>query len=188
MITPCGAAFYMCITTFYIFIATFCTRKQIHRRAPAGGRLVLAVVGVAVLLQLLSTVSAAKPRPFRDATANVWTEGKPNVQSGPEMAAGPDGSLWVLGGDGSDGCSNRGIHGLFKLELDTKEWPTISKIIEPSAKPCRMEHVMVFVGSDLYMFGGLIAAHAHSQTTLRASRKILILNPESINLCLCTAA
>jgi hypothetical protein len=38
-LVTCGAAFYMCI-------ASFCTRKQIHRRAPVGGRLVLAVVAV----------------------------------------------------------------------------------------------------------------------------------------------
>jgi hypothetical protein len=154
-LVTCGAAFYMCI-------ATFCTRKQIHRRAPAGGRLVLAVVAVAMLLPLLSTVGAAKLRPFRDATSNAWAEGKPSRRFGHAMAAGPDGSLWVLGGFFTDS----GAHDLFKLDLDTKEW----HVVEPqgSVKPsvlwstrdgitsfrARWYHGMVFVGSDLYVFGG----------------------------------
>jgi hypothetical protein len=158
-LVTCGAAFYMCI-------ASFCTRKQIHRRAPAGGRLVLAVVEVAVLLQLLSTVGAAKLRPFRDATANMWAEGKPSGRQDPAMAAGPDESLWVFGGGYPTKMSD-----LFKLDLDTKEW----HIIEPrgSVKPsARIMHRMVSVGIDLYVFGGSIRVGMHSNALFRFSTTV----------------
>jgi hypothetical protein len=142
-----------CCAGFYICIATFCTRKQIHRRAPPGGRLVLAVVAVAVLIQLLSTVGAAKPRPFRDVNV-MWAEGKLSVRRSHAMAAGPDGSIYGFGGQilvsGTAATSD-----LFQLDLDTKEW----RIIEPQGmvKPSRRwGHGMVAVGSDLYVFGGEI--------------------------------
>jgi hypothetical protein len=156
-----------CCAAFYICISTFCTRKQIHRRAPAGGRLVLAVVAVAVLIQLLSTVGAAKPRPFRDVTVQVWAEGKPSVRARHAMAAGPDGSLYGLGGyDGEDYKND-----LFKLDLDTKEW----RIIEPQGlvKPrARENHVMVAVGSDLYVFGGRTGAGMYSNELFRFSTTV----------------
>ena len=135
---------------FYICITSFCTRKQIHRRAPPFGRLVLAVLAVTVLQQLLITVGAAKSRPFRDATSNVWAEGKPISRELHAMAAGPDGSLYVFGGDT---YPSAGDNDLFKLDLDTKEWHVISPrgSVRPSA---RWSHGMVAVGSDLYVFGG----------------------------------
>ncbi len=139
-----GAAFYMCI-------ASFCTRKQIHRRAPAGGRLVLAVVAVSMMFQLLSTVGASKQRPFRDATANMWAEGKPTSQWGvPAMAAGQDGSLYVL--EDTKNTDNVLESKLLKLDLDTKKWHAI----EPrgSVRPSVDMRYMVAVGSDLYVFGG----------------------------------
>jgi hypothetical protein len=142
-LVTCGAAFYMCI-------ASFCTRKQIHRRAPPGGRLVLAVVAVVVLLQLLSTVGAAKLRPFRDVTSNVWAEGKPRGGRGPVMAAGPDGSLYVFAGHVLGGP--QGSNDLFKLDLDTKEWHSIKP--RGSVKLNAQEGLtMVAVGSDLYVIG-----------------------------------
>jgi hypothetical protein len=117
-----------CCASFYMCIAIICTRKQIHRRAPPGGRLVFSFLAVSVLLQLLSsTVGAAKPRPLRDATSNVWAEGKPNVISGHTMAAGPDGSLWVFGGILLDQTP---VNDLFKLDLDTKEWGATSTCLE----------------------------------------------------------
>jgi N-acetylneuraminic acid mutarotase len=138
-----------CCAVFYMCIASFCTRKQIHWRAPPGGHLVLAVVSVPVLL---STVDAVKMRPFRDATANMWAKGKPSGSYSYRMAAGPDGSLYVLGGglDQKDGD-------LFKLDPDTKEWHIIEPLSQPQGfvKPsARFDHGMVAVGSDLYVFGG----------------------------------
>jgi hypothetical protein len=143
-LVTCDAAFYMCI-------ASFCTRKQIHRRAPAGGRLVLAVVAVAVLLQLLSTVGAAKSRSFRDATANMWAEGKPTSPLAvPAMAAGQDGSLYVL--EDTKNADNVLESKLLKLDLDTKKWQTIEPrgSLRPSVDMC----CMVAVGNHLYVFGG----------------------------------
>jgi N-acetylneuraminic acid mutarotase len=100
-----------------------------------------------VLLQQLSTVGAAKLRPFRDATANMWAEGKPSVNHA--MVASPDGSLYVFGGESLDDGGND----LFKLDLDTKEWNIIQPqgLLRPST---RSDHAMVAVGSDLYVFGG----------------------------------
>ena len=150
----CGAwMLEACCAVFYIIniicIASFCTRMQIFRRTPPGGRFVLAVLAVAMLLQLLSTVGAAKPRPFRDATSNVWAEGKPIARFAHAMAAGPDGSLYVFGGDEIGGMGND----LFKLDLETNEWNIIEPrgLVKPSA---RFKHGMVSVGSDLYVFGG----------------------------------
>ena len=131
----------------------------------------------AVLLQLLGTVGAAKLRPFRDATANMWAEGKPSGRQHPAMAAGPDESLWVFGGE-SGGTSVGGIPGnplktndLFKLDLDTKEW----HIIEPrgSVKPsARILHRMVSVGIDLYVFGGRIRVGMYSNELFRFSTTV----------------
>ena len=144
-----------CCASFYMCIAIVCTCKQIHRPAPPGGRLVFSFLAVSVLLHLLSsTVGAAKPRHFRDATASVWAEGNPQSTSGHAMAAGPDGSLWVFGGIiSSPQVAGTFVNDLFKLDLDTKEW----HLIEPrgSVKPsARSGHSMVSVGSDLYVFGG----------------------------------
>jgi hypothetical protein len=146
----CGAwTLVACCAVFYICIASFCTRTQIHRRTPPGGRFLLAVLAIAMLLQLLSTVGAGKPRTFRDATSSVWAEGKPSGRTSHAMAAGPDGSLYVFGGDEIGGMGND----LFKLDLDTNEWNIIEPrgLVKPSA---RIKHGMVSVGSDLYVFGG----------------------------------
>ena len=156
-LVSCGAAFHICI-------ASFCTRKQIHRRAPAVGRLVLAVVEVGVLPQLLSTVGAAKLRPFRDATANMWADGKPTgLSSGiSAMAAGQDGSLYVLAD--TTNTDNVMESNLFKIDVDIKEWNKI----EPrgSVRPSVAMHSMAAVGSDLYVFGGKLA---RSNTLFRFS-------------------
>jgi hypothetical protein len=177
-----------CCAAFYVYITTFCTRKQIHWRAPAGGRLMLAVVAVVVLLQLVSTVGAAKLRPFRDP--NSWAEGMPSYREGPAMTAGPDGSLYVFGGlTYQRGKSNE----LFKLDLDNKEW----HIIEPrgSVKPsARENHRMVSVGSDLYVFGGYTqtgeqgrCAAGHRQGACRIKRLTagapMIINTSRLRWC-----
>ena len=96
---------------------------------------------------MLSTVDAAKLRPWRDATANVWAEGKPSERQGHAMAAGPDGSLYVFGGSGSN-------NELYKLDMDTKEWHLITPrgSVRPSA---RYQHAMAAVGSDIFVFGGI---------------------------------
>jgi len=135
-----------CCAVFYIGVTNFCRSKQTHRCAPPCGYLVLAVL--VVMFHFLSTVDAAKPRPFRDATANVWAEGKPSERIDHAMAAGPDGSLYVFGGD--DGSlSNE----LYKLDLDTKEWHLITP--RGSVRPSpRSGHTMVSVGNDLFVFGG----------------------------------
>ena len=101
-----------------------------------------------VILDLLSTAGAANLRPFRDATANVWSEGKPSERRGHATAAGPDGSLYVFGG--GDGSYN---NELYKLDLDTKEWHLITPrgSVRPST---RFGHAMAVVGSDLFVFGG----------------------------------
>jgi N-acetylneuraminic acid mutarotase len=149
-LVSCGAAFHICT-------ASFCTRKQIHRRALAGGRLVLAM-----LPQLLSTVGAAKLRPFRSATANMWAEGKPTGFGISAMAAGQDGSLYILADTKS--TDNVAESNLFKIDLDTKEWNKI----EPrgSVRPSVAMHSMAAVGSDLYVFGGKLA---RSNTLFRFS-------------------
>jgi N-acetylneuraminic acid mutarotase len=159
-----------CCASFYMCIAIVCTRKQIHRRGPPGGRLVFSFLAVSVLLHLLSsTVGAAKPRHFRDATASVWAEGNPQSTSGHAMAAGPDGSLWVFGGIiSSPQVAGTFVNDLFKLDLDTKEW----HLIEPrgSVKPsARSGHVMVSVGSDLYVFGGGGFTNSYSNDLFRFS-------------------
>ncbi len=143
-----------CSAVLFICISSFCTRKQIHRRAPPCERLMLAFFAVAVLLQLLSTVGAAKSRPFRYATSNVWAEGKPSARYHLAMAAGPDDSLYGFGGNKKDFNNMiEKLNDLFKLDPDTKEW----HIIEPqgSVKPSWRSNLdMVTVGSDLYVFGG----------------------------------
>ena len=135
----------------YICAATFCSSNQIRRRAAPCGCLVLAVF--VVMLHLLSTVGAAKPRLFRDATASVWAEGMPMEISKHAMAAGPDGSLYVFGGYVTNYIPNSYKNDLFKLDLDTGEWHPITPRVgsPPSA---RYEHGMVAVGTDLYVFGG----------------------------------
>jgi hypothetical protein len=150
-----------CCAVIYICIASFCTRTPIQRRTAPGGRFVLAVLAVPMLLQLFSTVGAAKPRPFRDATSNVWAEGKPSARSDHAMSAGPDGSLDVFGGLGQGGATND----LFKLDLDTNEWHTIEPrgLVKPSA---RTGHGMVSVGSDLYVIGGVLAAEGTGEEGL----------------------
>ena len=69
-----------CCAVFYICAASFSSSKQTHRCAPPCGCAVLAVL--VVMLHLLSTVDAGKLRPWRDATANVWAEGKPSERDG----------------------------------------------------------------------------------------------------------
>ena len=146
-----------CCAVLYVCIASFCTRKQIHRRAPPCGRLVLAVLAITVLLQLLSTVGAAKVRPFRDAKANAFAEGKPSANYYHALAAGPDRSLYVFGGRPEAYMAfmdNQLLpDDLLKLDLDAGGW----LVVEPrgSVRPsARMEANMVFVGSDLYLMGG----------------------------------
>ena len=139
-----------CCAVFYICTASFCSSKQTRRCAPPCGCLVLTVL--VVMLHLPSTVDAAKLRPWRDATANVWAEGKPNSRAYLAMSPGPDGSLYVFGGESSV-IDNTGDDNLYKLDVDTKEWHIITPrgSVRPSA---RKEHSMATVGSDLFIFGG----------------------------------
>ena len=136
-----------CCAVFYIYTASFCSSKPTRRCAPPCGCLVLTVL--VVMLHLPSTVDAAKLRPWRDATANVWAEGKPSAREGHAMAAGPDGSLYVFGGDEGGSRNNE----LYKLDLDTKEWHLITPLGSVKPNP-RDEHTMVAVGNDLFVFGG----------------------------------
>ena len=103
-----------------------------------------------VMLHSLNTAGAAKVRPWRDPTSNPWAEGKPMVRDH-KMAAGPDGSLYVFGGNNL--ATGSKSHDLFKLDLDTKEWHLITPrgSVRPSA---RNGHTMATVGSDLFVFGG----------------------------------
>ena len=106
----------ICCAVFYICAASDYSSKQIHRRICPRGRLVLAVLMVAVLRHPLSSVGAVKLRPFRVATSNLWREGIANTAA--EMIAGPDGSLYAYGGLYTVG-TNQG--NLWKLDVDTKE-------------------------------------------------------------------
>ena len=137
-----------CFVVFYICAANSPSSKQLRRRAVPCGCLDLTVL--VVMLHLMSTVGAAKLRPFRDATSNVWSEGKPSVRHDHAMGPGPDGSLYVFGGFNG----NIYQHDLFKLDLDTKEWHIITPrgSVRPSA---RSGHTMVAVGSELFVFGGM---------------------------------
>jgi N-acetylneuraminic acid mutarotase len=136
---------------------------------------VFAVLVLMMLLQLISTVGAAKLRRFRDVSANVWAEGKPSARASHAMAAGPDGSLYVFGGDLSAASTTPSAefdNVLFKLDLDTKEW----HILEPrgSVKPsARRDHCMVAVGDDLYVFGGFTTSGSSNELFRFSTTKLL---------------
>ena len=141
----------------YICTASFFIGNRIHRRAPPYGCLVLAVLAAVVLPHLISTVSAAKLRPIRDAT--VERGSKPPDRWHHAMTAGPDASLYVFGGLYYNDIY---MDDLFKLDVDTKEWHRIIPrgSIRPSA---RHNHEIAAVGVDLYLFGGKTKSGASNE-------------------------
>ena len=73
------------------------------------------------------------------------------------MVVGSDGALWVFGEyctDAKGGC--RTTSDLFKLDLGTKEWTTITTSgVSPSA---RTYHTMTSTDGFLWVFGGEISS------------------------------
>jgi len=102
---------------------------------------------------LVHGVSAAKRRAIlRPAGYNPWDKGKPLQTGSTTMASAPDGSIYVFGGSPS---SQGRADALFQLDVDTGEWHLITPMgtLQPSA---RGAHAMAAVGTDIYLFGGVI--------------------------------
>ena len=83
-----------CCAVFYVYVANSRSGKQIHH-TPQCGQIWLAALAAVVLFQLINPTGAAKLRTFRDGTSKAWALGKASGHR-PRMAAGPDGSLYVL--------------------------------------------------------------------------------------------
>jgi hypothetical protein len=107
---------------------------------------------VILVLLLLSTggVSASKLRSWRKyPDVNPWRIGNPSPRSSHTMVTGSDGALWSFGGE-LIGSSKSGE--LFKLDVQTEEWTTITTSgISPNA---RSGHTMGSTDGFLWVFGG----------------------------------
>ena len=98
---------------------------------------------------LLPSARAVKRRPlFRQVGYNLWSENKPSPREGHAMATGPDGSIYMFGGE--DGSLSGE---LFKLDTDEGIWTSIGEGagMTPTAGSGQR---MTAVGGDLYVFGG----------------------------------
>jgi len=108
------------------------------------------VVLVLLLLIIGGGVSASKLRSwYKYPDLNPWSIGKPSPRDSHKMVAGSDGALWFFGGISS---SRKLSNQLFKLDLETKHWTTITTSgVSPSP---RSLHTMGSTDGFLWVFGG----------------------------------
>ena len=103
-----------------------------------------------MLLVLLTSAGAVKRRPlFRQAGYNPLSENKPSSRDSHAMVTGPDGSIYMFGGDSGGSL----LDDLFKLDTDMGTWYSIGGGAG-TAPSARWHHSMTMVGEDLYVFGG----------------------------------
>jgi len=95
-------------------------------------------------------VSASKVRSWRKyPDVNPWAIGSPSSRSSHTMVSGSDGALWSFGGTLS--VSSKSGE-LFKLDVQTEEWTTITASgVSPSG---RSDHTMGSTDGFLWVFGG----------------------------------
>jgi hypothetical protein len=95
-------------------------------------------------------VSASKIRSWRKyPDVNPWVIGSPSLRSSHTMVTGSDGALWSFGGELIDSSKS---DELFKLDVQTEEWTTITTSgVSPSG---RSGHTMGSTDGFLWVFGG----------------------------------
>ena len=105
-------------------------------------------VSLLMLLLTVGGVSASKIRSWRKyPDLNLWSIVKSGEKMHHKVVTGSDGALWSFGGH-SGTLSGE----LFKVDVETKEWTTITTSgVSPSA---RSEHSMGSTDGFLWVFGG----------------------------------
>jgi hypothetical protein len=128
--------------------------KQDRRAVSATWVSSFALVALVLLLLITGGVSASKLRSWRKyPDINPWAIGIPTSRSSHTMVAGSDGALWYFGGQ-SSGSAKSGE--LFKLDVQTEEWTTITTSgVSPSG---RSGHTMGSTDGFLWVFGGRTAS------------------------------
>ncbi len=112
-------------------------------------------LGTLMLLLLIpGGVSASKIRSWlKYPNVNPWAIGRPSLRQSHTMVTGSDGALWSFGGEMTD-SSKSGE--LFKLDVQTEEWTTITTSgVSPSG---RSGHTMGSTDGFLWVFGGRTAS------------------------------
>ncbi len=144
--------------------------KQDRRpvRAPSFARVVFLL-----LFLIIGGVSASKHRSWRKyPNRSPLFIGMPSARAGHTMVAGSDGALWFFGG--LTGPDNEQVFSkeLFKFDIETKEWTTITTSgLSPSA---RCYHTMTAVGTDLWVHGGQTNSGEDDERTTRVSRLMVL--------------
>ncbi len=106
-------------------------------------------VTLVLLLLITGGVSASKIRSWHKyPDVNPWAIGSPSPRDSHTMVVGSDGALWSFGGE----LGSRKSAELFKLDVQTKEWKTITTSgVTPTA---RSDHTMGSTDGYLWVFGG----------------------------------
>ncbi len=127
--------------------------KQDRRAVNATWVSYFALVALVLLLFIVGGVSASKLRSWgKYPDLNPWSIGKPSERNGHKIVTGSDGALWSFGGS----TSGRRSGELFKLDVETKQWTTITTSgVSPSA---RSGHAMGSTDGFLWVFGGVTAS------------------------------